>query len=118
MVTFFHSRLSLFLYLQGGWTPLHEACRYGHEKIVEMLVTGGADVNVKNRVRRRVTVRLGLSCRGSKRMELGGVLWLISVVTSVCQLLSGKLCDIIFVNFFCLIFNKDGFFFVVTKMAA
>ena len=116
-MTFFHSRLSLFLYLQDGFTPLHVACRYGHEKIVEMLVTGGADVNVKNRVRRRVTVRLGLSCRGSKRMELGGVLWLISVVTSVCQLLSGKLCDIIFVNFF-LIFNEDGCFFVVTKMAA
>ena len=62
------------------------ACRYGHEKIVEMLVTGGADVNVKNRVRRRVTVRLGLSCRGSRKMELGGVLSLISVVTSGCQL--------------------------------
>ena len=83
-MTFFHSRLSLFLYLQGGWTPLHWACYYGHEKIVEMLVTGGADVEMKNEVRRRVTVRLGLSCRGSKRMELGGVLWLISVVTSVC----------------------------------
>jgi len=92
--------VSHFSCIQDGCTPLYEACREGHEKIVEMLVTGGADVNVKNRVRRRVTVRLGLSCRGSKRMELGGVLWLISVVTSVCQLLSGKLCDIIFVNFF------------------
>ena len=100
MVTFFHSRLSLFLYLQDGDTPLHEACRRGHEKIVEMLVTGGADVEMKNNVRRRLTVRLGSSCRGSRRMELGGVLCLISVVTRCCQLLSGKLCDIIFVNFF------------------
>ena len=51
-MTFFHSCLSLFLYLQGGWTPLHWACYYDHEKIVEMLVTGGADVNAKDKVRR------------------------------------------------------------------
>ena len=99
MVTFFHSRLSLFLYLQDGDTPLHWACRSGSEKIVEMLVMGGADVEMKSRVRQRLTIRLGSSCRGSRRMELGGVLWLISVVTRCCQLLSGESCGVIFVDF-------------------
>ena len=47
VVTFFHSCLSLFLYLQYGKTPLHWACGKGDEKIVEMLVTAGADVRVK-----------------------------------------------------------------------
>ena len=53
---FFLSRLSLFLYLQHGFTPLHVVCRHGHEKIVEMLVTTGADVEVKDEVRRRLQV--------------------------------------------------------------
>ena len=56
-LTFFHSCLSLFLYLQLGDTPLHLACHYGHEKIVEMLVTAGADVKVKDMVRQRLTDR-------------------------------------------------------------
>ena len=30
----------------SGWSPLHEACNYGHQKIVETLVEAGADVNV------------------------------------------------------------------------
>ena len=58
----FHSCLSFFLYLQGGYTPLHRACANSHEKIVEMLVTAGSDVKVEDWVRRRLTVRLGLSC--------------------------------------------------------
>ena len=86
-LTFFHSCLSLFLYLQGGWTPLHLACYHGHEKMVEMLVAAGADVEVKDEVRQRLTVPLWLSCRGSRRIELGGVLWLVSVVMRCCQLL-------------------------------
>jgi len=28
-----------------GWTPLHEACNFGHLEIVEQLVKGGANVN-------------------------------------------------------------------------
>ena len=99
-MTFFHSCLSLLLYLQGGFTPLHLACRYGHEKMVEMLVAAGADVEVKDEVRQRLTVRLWLSCRGSRRMELGGLLWLVSVVMGCCQLLSGNSCGVIFVDIF------------------
>ena len=107
-MTFFHSCLSLFLYLQGGWTPLHWASSMGHEKIVEMLVTAGADVKVKDEVRQRLTVRLWLSCRGSRRMELGGVLWLVSVVMRCCQLLSGNSCGVIFVDIFIIFsFLKD-----------
>ncbi|EDQ87735.1 uncharacterized protein MONBRDRAFT_33093 [Monosiga brevicollis MX1] len=32
----------------GGNTPLHMACRYGHDKVVEMLLKHGADAEVKN----------------------------------------------------------------------
>ena len=64
-----------------------------------MLVTAGADVKVKTQVRQRLTVRLWLSCRGSRRMELGGVLRLVSVVMRCCQLLLGKSCGVIFVDF-------------------
>ena len=53
-----------------------------------MLVTAGAEVDLYNNVRRRITVRLGLSCRGSRRMELEGVMWLISEVMGCCRLLS------------------------------
>ena len=74
------------------------ACWNGHEKIVEMLVTAGADVEVKDRVRQRLIIRLWLSCRGSRRMELGGVLWLVSVVMRCCQLLSGNSCGVISVD--------------------
>ena len=95
IVTFFYSCLSLFLYLQDGDTTLHLACFVGHEKIVEMLMTAGADVKVKNEVRRRLSVRLGLSCCGSRRVELGDVIWLISVVTRCCQLLSAAVRKIL-----------------------
>ena len=97
-LTFFDSCLSHFLYLQNGATPLHAACSEGHEKIIEVLVTAGADVEVKAKVRQRLTIRLRLSCRGSRRMELGGVLWLVSIVMRCCQLLSGKSCCVIFVD--------------------
>ena len=29
----------------AGWTPLHEACNYGHVEVVELLLKYGADVN-------------------------------------------------------------------------
>jgi len=118
-LTFFHSCLSLFLYLQLGDTPLHLACSNGHEKIVEMLVTAGADVKVKNKVRQRLIIRLWLSCRGSRRIELGGVLWLVSVVTRFCQLLSGNSCGVIFVDIFIFfLLERSMRLFLVAKMAA
>ena len=85
---FFHSCLSLFLYLQRGIAPLLDACGQGHEKIVEVLVKAGAEVDLKDEVRQRLTVPLCLSWSGSRRMKLGGVLWLISVVMGCCRLLS------------------------------
>ncbi|EDQ88308.1 uncharacterized protein MONBRDRAFT_26336 [Monosiga brevicollis MX1] len=33
-----------------GYTPLHEACRYGHDKVLEMLLKHGADAEAKNDV--------------------------------------------------------------------
>jgi len=31
-----------------GWTPLHSAVSAGHEGIVDLLITNGADVNAAN----------------------------------------------------------------------
>lgn len=31
-----------------GWTPLHLACYFGHESIVELLIKHGSDINVVN----------------------------------------------------------------------
>ena len=55
-------------------------------------------MKVKNQVRQRLIIRLWLSCRRSRRMELGGVLWLVSVVMRCCQLLSGNSCGVISVD--------------------
>ena len=30
-----------------GWTPLHEACVYGHTKVVLLLLKHGANVNAR-----------------------------------------------------------------------
>ena len=30
-----------------GWTPLHEACNYGHNRLVSLLVKHGANVNAR-----------------------------------------------------------------------
>ena len=40
-------------------------------------------------------------------MELGGVLWLVSVVMRCCQLLSGNFFGVIFVDIFPFFFLKD-----------
>ena len=90
-VTFFHSCLSLFLYLQDGYTPLHMACRNGNEKIAEMLVTTGAHVEAKDNVRLRLTARLCLGCRGSRRIELRGN---VVIDHSFHELLSAVVKDI------------------------
>ena len=31
-----------------GWTPLHFAAQFGHTRVAELLIAGGADVNAKN----------------------------------------------------------------------
>lgn len=30
----------------AGWTPLHEACHHGHKVIVEILLDGGALIDI------------------------------------------------------------------------
>lgn len=42
--------LPLHLHLHNrhiGWTPLHEACVYGHTKVVLLLLKHGANVNAR-----------------------------------------------------------------------
>ncbi len=43
--------LSLCFCHQDERTPLHSACFSGHDKVVQMLMGGGADVNAKTKVR-------------------------------------------------------------------
>ena len=38
------------LILQWGTTPLYMASERGHDKVVEVLIAAGADVNVANEV--------------------------------------------------------------------
>jgi ankyrin repeat protein len=37
--------------MQNGWTPVHWAADKGQDKVVEVLVQAGADVNAANKVR-------------------------------------------------------------------
>jgi ankyrin repeat protein len=43
--------LLLPLPLQDGYTPLHNAARYGHKEVAELLLGRGADVKATTRVR-------------------------------------------------------------------
>ncbi len=43
--------LSLYFCNQFEMTALHYACQNGHDKIVQVLMGGGADVNAKDDVR-------------------------------------------------------------------
>jgi ankyrin repeat protein len=36
--------------LQDGWTPLYRAAKNGFDKVVDVLVAAGADVNVADKV--------------------------------------------------------------------
>jgi ankyrin repeat protein len=45
------SSVALPLWLQDGRTPLHMAIMHDHDKIVEVLVRAGADVNAAYKVR-------------------------------------------------------------------
>ena len=38
------------LILQWRHTPLYEASRWGHDKVVEILIAAGADVNLADKV--------------------------------------------------------------------
>ena len=44
---------SVYYFLQFGWTPLHEACRKGHESTVLVLLENGANPNLQNEVTSR-----------------------------------------------------------------
>ena len=35
------------VHVHVGWTPLHEACVYGHTKVVLLLLKHGANVNAR-----------------------------------------------------------------------
>jgi len=38
------------IYLQDGWTPLHQAAHNGHIEVVRHLLSSGADVNKATKV--------------------------------------------------------------------
>jgi ankyrin repeat protein len=57
--------------MQDGWTSLRYAVRKGHDKVVEVLVRAGADMNSADKVRHtfpfellpRAALRLWILCR-------------------------------------------------------
>ena len=42
--------IAITYFLQDGYTPIHLASRYGHVRVVEKLISSGADVNVVDKV--------------------------------------------------------------------
>ncbi len=42
----------------NGWTALHFAAQEGHEKIIELLIAKGADINQKDKVQQRTPLHL------------------------------------------------------------
>ena len=42
----------LFIYIQYGQTPLHDAALVGHSEVVTKLLDSGADVDIKDKVRK------------------------------------------------------------------
>ena len=40
-------RFDIPVHMHLGWTPLHEACVYGHTKVVLLLLKHGANVNAR-----------------------------------------------------------------------
>ena len=45
-------------YIQDGVTPLHFACENGHDEVVKILLQGGADPNIQDKVNNRDTTRI------------------------------------------------------------
>ena len=39
--------IHVHVHVHVGWTPLHEACVYGHTKVVLLLLKHGANVNAR-----------------------------------------------------------------------
>ena len=58
--------------LQDGLTPLHCACRSGHEKVVDLMLEKGASVSTKTKVSWAGNARVGeRSPRPSARILFG-----------------------------------------------
>ena len=47
---------------KDGWTPLHHACRHDHAEVVTQLISHGADVNAKNKVRGWAYAQMSREC--------------------------------------------------------
>ena len=45
--------ISVYYFLQDGWTPLHRACEKGHESTVLVLLQNQADPNLQTKVTSR-----------------------------------------------------------------
>ena len=45
-----HHHITFSVYLQDGECPLHKASRDGHAEVVNILLSSGADVNIRNKV--------------------------------------------------------------------
>jgi ankyrin repeat protein len=46
-IEYFHIGARIWAEAQAGWTPLHIASHNGHDKIIDLLIKYGADVNIK-----------------------------------------------------------------------
>ena len=42
--------IDVYIFLQFGYTPLHEACQNGHYQVVEALMKAGANIEAVNKV--------------------------------------------------------------------
>ena len=50
-----HQVVAFFMYIQEGYTPLHNASQEGHDRIVEILLQAGASVDLQTKVSVDVT---------------------------------------------------------------
>ena len=46
-----HQVVGFFMYIQEGFTPVHNAIQEGHDGIVEILLQAGASVDLQTKVR-------------------------------------------------------------------
>ena len=45
-----HHHITFSVYLQDGDCPLYKASRFGHAEVVNILLSNGADANIRNKV--------------------------------------------------------------------